>query len=116
MCANFGVSRSAYDDWWVGGPSTQPHDREMLLLVIRFSHDEFKQRSGSPRRHRELRARGDECRLNTVAEIMRAHGLAARGRRKYRGTTDSHHPLPVAENVLDRQFEPGAVNAAGWPI
>ena len=110
MCANLGVSRAAYYAWSVRSPSAQQQTREMLLVVIRLIHDEFKQRYGSPRMHAALQSRGYMCSLNTVAEQMRANGLTARGRRKYRCTTDSNHPLPVAENLLDRQFEPGAIN------
>jgi transposase InsO family protein len=39
---------------------------------------------------------------------MRQEGLAAKHRRKYRATTNSAHTLPVAENVLNRQFRPTA--------
>ena len=41
---------------------------------------------------------------------MRQHGIAAKTKRKFRCTTDSNHALPVADNLLDRQFEPVAVN------
>jgi transposase InsO family protein len=43
---------------------------------------------------------------------MRRERIAARTKRKFRVTTDSNHDRPVAENVLDRQFEPGAPNRA----
>jgi transposase InsO family protein len=43
---------------------------------------------------------------------MRREGIAAKTKRKFRVTTDSNHDRPVAENVLDRQFEPGAPNRA----
>jgi transposase InsO family protein len=55
--------------------------------------------------HRELVARGKLCSENTVARLMRVHGLAAKTRRKYKATTDSAHALPLAENVLNREFE-----------
>ena len=52
-----------------------------------------------------LCARGHACGVNRVARLMRAHGLCARQRRKWRPrTTDSNHLHPVAVNVLDRQF------------
>ncbi len=35
---------------------------------------------------------------------MRQAGLVARGRRRYRVTTDSAHPWPTAPNALARQF------------
>jgi len=41
---------------------------------------------------------------------MRGAGIAAKGRRKFRHTTDSTHALPVAENLLGRRFDPGARN------
>ena len=63
---------------------------------------------GSPRVHKELVARGKVCSENTVAELMRRHGLAARSRRKFKATTDSSHSLPVAENLLNREFEQDA--------
>ena len=60
---------------------------------------------GSPRMQQELAARGYEVSENTVAKLMRDHGLRAAGVRKFRVTTDSRHSLPVAENVLNREFE-----------
>jgi putative transposase len=38
--------------------------------------------------------------------------IRARTARKFRCTTDSNHSLPVAENLLDRQFDPEAPNEA----
>src|SRR5215470_5841552 len=43
---------------------------------------------------------------------MQENGLAAKTARKFRCTTDSNHDLPVADNLLDRQFDPDAANAA----
>ena len=40
--------------------------------------------------------------------IHRLNGLKARWRRKFIHTTDSRHNLPVADNVLDRCFNPSA--------
>jgi putative transposase len=35
---------------------------------------------------------------------MGAAGLACKTKRKFTATTDSRHDLPIAENLLDRQF------------
>src|SRR5581483_10042579 len=86
--------------------------REVLTTEIAAIHQEFKQRYGSPRIHAELQARGQRCCVNTVAKLMRQHGIAAKTKRKFRCTTDSNHDLPVADNLLDRQFEPVAINQA----
>ena len=35
---------------------------------------------------------------------MRANGLGARRRKRFRKTTDSNHPLPCAKNLVQREF------------
>jgi putative transposase len=79
-----------------------------LVVEIRAIHAEVKARYGSPRIHAELAARGQDCCVNTVATLMRDNDIAAKTARKFRGTTDSNHDLPVADNVLDRQLDPGS--------
>src|SRR5262245_66685156 len=41
---------------------------------------------------------------------MSAHGIRARAPRRFVRTTDSNHRLPVAENLLARDFEPEGPN------
>ena len=41
---------------------------------------------------------------------MKQHGIKARGKRKFVVTTDSKHNLPVAPNLLNRNFQPDAPN------
>src|SRR3989442_9118507 len=43
---------------------------------------------------------------------MRVRGLAARRRRRFRVTTHSRHPFPIAPNVLARRFERAAPDQA----
>jgi putative transposase len=50
--------------------------------------------------------------VNTVARLMQENAIAAKTARKFRCTTDSNHDLPVAENLLDRQFDPETPNEA----
>jgi transposase InsO family protein len=81
-------------------------------VEIAAIHDEVKRRYGSPRVHAELVARGHGCSVNTVAEIMRQAGIVAKSAKKFKHTTDSNHSWPVADNVLDRQFDPLSPNEA----
>jgi putative transposase len=81
-----------------------------LVGAIEEVHAEVKQRYGSPRMAAELKARGHDCSENTVAELMREHGIRARTPRRFVRTTDSNHRLPVAENLLARDFEPDGPN------
>ncbi len=110
MCRVLRVSPGGYYDWRGRPRSSRAAKRDALAIAIKAVHVEVKARYGSPRIHAELVARGEPCSVNTVARLMREHGLAARTKRKFRCTTDSNHGRPVAGNVLGRQFKPGAAN------
>ena len=110
MCDVFEVSTSGFYAWRGRRASAQEQRRDTLLVEIRAVHAEVKARYGSPRIHAELVARGQSCCVNTVAKLMRGNGIAAKTARKFRCTTDSNHHLPVADNLLDRQFDPGSPN------
>jgi hypothetical protein len=58
----------------------------------------------------ELRDRGFSAGKERVERLMRENGIRARHKRRYKVTTDSKHGLPVAENLLDRNFTPEAPN------
>ena len=47
---------------------------------------------------------------NRVHRLMREHDIRAHYKRKYKTTTDSRHALPIAPNLLDRQFNVSAPN------
>jgi putative transposase len=106
MCEVLEVSRSGFYVWRSRPESERSkHHRKLLTEIKRIHADRDMKSYGSPRIHRELLSRGMECSKNTVAKLMNEHGLAARTRRKYKVTTDSAHSLPLAENVLNRDFE-----------
>ena len=110
MCRVLAVSPGGYYDWRGRPQSAKAQRREALIVSIKAIHGEVKARYGSPRIHAELVARGMPCCVNTVARLMRERGIAAKTRRKFRCTTDSNHDQPIAENIVDRQFEPEAPN------
>jgi putative transposase len=110
MCRVLHVSAGGYYDWRGRPKSAKAERREVLVVAIKAVHGEMKARYGSPRIHTELVARGRPCCVKTVARLMRQHGIAAKTRRKFRCTTDSKHAHPVAENIVDRDFNPKAAN------
>ena len=112
LCRVLGVSRSGYYAWRARKPSAAEVRREQLTEQITTIHARVKGRYGSPRVHAELVARGHGCCVNFVAKLMRAAGIAAKTKRRFRQTTDSNHSMPVAENVLDRAFDPEEPNAS----
>ncbi len=105
------MSESGYHAWAARAPSAGEKRRAELVAAIEVIHAEVRGRYGSPRMTAELNARGHACSENTVARLMREHGVRARAPRRFVRTTDSRHGLPVAGNVLDREFEPEGPNA-----
>jgi hypothetical protein len=81
-----------------------PVDRRLRVLV-REAHELGRPAYGSPRIHRELAAQGLAVGRKRIIRLMQAEGIVGRARRRYKNTTDSAHNLPVAPNLLDRQFE-----------
>jgi transposase InsO family protein len=111
LCQTLEVSPAGYYAWRRRPASARAQRQQALVVEIRAIHAEVKARHGSPRIHAELIARGQDCCVNTVAKLMHDNDIAAKTRRKFRcPTTDSDHDLPVADNLLDRQFDPSGAN------
>ncbi|OLC67382.1 MAG: transposase [Actinobacteria bacterium 13_1_40CM_4_65_12] len=105
LCRTLQVSRAGFYAWHTRPPAPRAQADERLGLEIAAIHAESRQRYGSPRVHAELADRGCRTSRKRVARLMRGRGLAARRRRRFRVTTHSRHPFPIAPNVLARQFE-----------
>lgn len=112
LCRVLEVSRAGFYAWRSRVPSVAETRREGLTEQVTRIHAEAKARYGSPRMHAELVDRGHDCCVNTVARVMREAGIAAKTNRKFRQTTDSNHPHPVAPNVLGRAFDPDEPNVS----
>jgi len=104
------VSGSGYHAWAARPASRTELRRGELLAAIEEVHAEVKGRYGSPRMTAELNDRGFPCAENTVAKLMKEHGIRAKTARRFVRTTDSRHGLPVADNLLDRDFNPSGPN------
>jgi putative transposase len=112
MCKVFKVTKSSYYHWFKEGSSDRWKEDERLMVEIIDIFEGSKQSYGSPRMTKELKARGWTVGKNKVASMMRAAGLRAKRRKKYKVTTDSKHNYPVAPNLLDQEFtasRPGEV-------
>lgn len=77
---------------------------EALLVRIKALHAEVGGGYGWPRIWRTLRARGLRVGKERVQKLMQRHGIRARGKRRFKPTTDSGHGLPIAPNLLNREF------------
>lgn len=112
QCEVLDVSRSGYYAWRNRPPSAQAQRRRELTERIRGIHSrKHHDAYGSPKIHRELVAEGQACNRKTVAKCMKEAGIQAKTVKKFRVvTTDSHHTLPVAENLVNRDFSPSQKN------
>jgi putative transposase len=105
MCDALSVSPSGYYAWRSRPESPREIANRELLSDIWRVHADHRGRYGAPRIHAELRAEGQSVSRKRVERVMRRHGIRAHAPRRYRVcTTDSKHSLPVAANLLDRNF------------
>ena len=111
MCAVLDVSKSGYRSWKSGGnPQRKRLTDAQMLTLIQAIHVEFKGAYGSPRMVRELRLRGFPASKERVERLMQENGIKAKHKRRFKVTTDSKHNLPIAPNLLNRNFTPDAPN------
>lgn len=98
------MSTSGYYEWLRAIPSQQALSTQRLDQRITEVYVAHRGRYGSPRITAELQAEGIEVSKNRVAKRMKVLQLKALAKRKWKSTTDSQHTLPVAENLLNRDF------------
>ncbi|WP_414894460.1 IS3 family transposase, partial [Pseudomonas sp. IT-232MI5] len=83
-----------------------------VLVQLKASFAESGGCYGSRPLRDALRGKGMLVGLYKIRRLMRANGLRSAWKRKFVHTTDSNHDLPIAENVLNRKFDPVAPNKA----
>ena len=117
QCGVLGVSASGYfaqvadpDPKSSSGTKRRLSD-EVMLVHIKAAHAESKGEYGWPRIWKQLLATGVRVGKDRIWKLMQQHGIKARGKRRYVVTTDSRPNLPIAANLLDRNFQPGQPNA-----
>ena len=105
LCRVLGVSRSGYYAWLKRPMCPRKVEDEQISTQIRELHEESRQTYGSPRIHEALLVRGRRVSRKRIARLMNEEGIYGRKRRKFKHTTDSNHPYPIAPNVLERNFK-----------
>jgi len=107
QCRVLQVSVAGYHEHFVRRASAAQRRHlsdDALLVHIKALHAETRGSYGWPRIWRELLARGIRVGKERVQKLMQRHGIKAKGKRRFKVTTDSNHDLPIAPNVLDREF------------
>jgi transposase InsO family protein len=104
MCRIMEVSRSGYYAFLKRPESERSKRQKEVVAHIRRIHKTNHEIYGAPRITVELNTEGIQAGKNMVARLMRKNGIRSKTRKKYKATTDSNHDLPVAENILNRDF------------
>jgi transposase InsO family protein len=77
---------------------------DALLVHIKAIYAQSRGAYGWPRICKSLLGNGIPVGKDRVQKLMKLHGIRAKGKRRFKVTTDSNHDLPIAANLLDRQF------------
>jgi len=105
MCKVLEVSRSGYYEWLNVKDKRIMNKNNFEALVI-AAYEQSNATYGSPRIAIQLT---NDLNLNisktTVARVMKKRNLTARRKRRFKNTTDSNHNLPIAPNLLNREFK-----------
>ena len=113
LCRVIGASKVGFYDWCERNlvPTT---DRLALETAARAGHERGRQTYGPKRLQTELTDAGFKLSLAAVKRLRKRLGLRCKQTRKYKATTDSRHSLPVAPNLLNRQFANGTAPNQAW--
>jgi len=104
QCSVLDVSSSGYYAWLGASPSKRAAANAQLDKNIINIFAKHRGRYGALRVTEELRAQGQTIGKNRVEKRMKVLELKALAKRKWKATTDSKHHLPVAENLLNRDW------------
>lgn len=106
LCRAFEVSRSGFYTWLAAKPSRRAQEDARLKVAIKAVHRQIRETYGTLRVKPELAAQGFFAGRDRVARLRRELALRCKQKRKFKATTNSHHSLPVAENLLEQRFAP----------
>jgi putative transposase len=110
LCRCLRVTRSGFYAWQERPESARATRDRQLKVLVHTSFAASKGRYGSPRIHEDLLEQEEHVSRKRVIRLMQEEQLKARVRKRFKGTTMSDHDLPVAANLLDRQFTAEAPN------
>jgi putative transposase len=109
-CRALRVSRSWFYKWKGGAPGPRAQRREALKAEVARLFAEHEGKYGSPRITADLRDAGWRVSENTVAGLMREQGLAARQKKRRKGTTRPGKGRWRAPDLVKRDFPAEKIN------
>lgn len=104
LCKVMQVSRSGFYSWKTRKKSFRQQERDRLIPQVREIHKQTRGSYGARRISVELEEQGESCGRSKAGTLMRLAQVTAKQRKKFKATTDSKHNMPVAPNLLKREF------------
>jgi putative transposase len=104
LCRMLQCCSSAYYSWRAGKATKREDHRRRLAALVSITWRESRKTYGSPRIYKSIKAAKVPCSRSHIVRIMKESQIWAIHKRKFRVTTDSEHDLPVAANLLARDF------------
>ena len=104
LCRCLRVSPSGFYASQRRPESRRAQDDRRLKVLIHTSFTEGRGYYGSPRVQDDLVEWGERVSRKRTIRLMQEDGLKARVRKRYKGTTDSDHDQPIADNLLHQDF------------
>lgn len=104
LCKVMEVSRSGYYHYLNSLFKVRDSQEEILVAEIKMLHKQSDRSYGSRRMSKALSAKGYSVGRYRARGLMLQGGVECKQRRRYRVTTQSNHKLPIADNVLNREF------------
>ncbi len=105
LCEVLDVSESGYHAWGKRPPSRRQQEEARLEIEVLASHKRTRESYGTERLHDDLRNHGTEISRYRTRTIRTKLGIRCKQGKKFKVTTDSKHTHPVAENLLNQEFQ-----------
>ena len=100
------VSKSGYYAWRKRSKSLRCIENEALLQETIGIHEASRNTYGGRKITHEINRRSEKpVNHKRIERIMRENGIRSKSHKKYKAATNSGHNLPVAENILNRNFD-----------
>lgn len=105
MCRVLGVSSSGYYSWCKRKLSKRKQFHIILLDLIKKIHIESDGIYGSTRIYKAILKQGYVCNIKLIEKLMKVAKIRSKIVSGFKiSTTNSNHKLPIAPNVLGRNF------------
>ena len=105
MSRVFNVSASGYYAWLDRPQSRRAQEEARLEIEIRAADKRTRQSCGPERLQKDLSEHGVKAGVCRIKRIRKKLGIRCKQKKKFKATTDAKHAHPVADNLLNQQFE-----------